>query len=81
MVVVAFVPFDAVAVSATGRVVSPAEKLSVLDSFGTELVAAVVHVSTYRAAPVATRVDSVVPATFGSKAVTEASVRSALRSV
>ena len=79
-IVVTFVPPEAVAVSLTGKVVPRAETLSVFDSFGEELVAAVVHLRTYSLVPVVMWVDSFVPLAFGSTVVIEEIVTTDLRS-
>jgi len=72
-------PPEAIAVSWMGRVAPRAERMRVLEIFGEELVAAVVHLRTYRLAPLTTSVDSFEPWAFGTTAVTEETVIPDLR--
>ncbi len=74
-----FAPPEAIAVSRMGRFAPRAERVRVFEIFGEELVAAVVHLRTYRFAPLATSVDSFEPWAFGITAVTEEIVMPDLR--
>jgi hypothetical protein len=78
-VVVTLTPPEAVATSSTGRLSPWAETVSLFDSCGIELVGAMVHCSSNSLTPLVVLEETFVPLAFGSRAVTDDIVRSALR--